>query len=441
MERTRVGFDELRHDEIARTVGALFRARLRIIPWGMALFVAYAFTDATAWRRIVVLLGALGVAVLSFIELRRLKRHGVVPGMVEINVGFMMSMQALAVTVTGGLFSAFLPTVIAVVLVHTVLLSQRRSLFAVSIQLTWLAALGVIQAFDPWGLARALVFGGEPVGASTFTTVCRALFTMLVVAGVFTVSRVVRRSFEAMAQRALAARDQVLEGYADEARALTTLAGEIAHELKNPLASVKGLAALVAKDVDGRTGECVTVMRGEIDRMQGILDEFLNFSRPLVPLAQEDIDVASLCSDAAALHEGIARERGVRIRVEADGAIVARCDRRKVKQILVNLLQNAIAASPEGAEVVVVASDATHAGAPAARVIVRDRGDGIAANVFDHVFEPGVTTKATGSGLGLTVSRALARQHGGELSLRNAEGGCEGELVLPRFGAPSAEAA
>src|SRR5581483_5526596 len=103
------------------------------------------------------------------------------------------------------------------------------------------------------------------------------------------------------------------------------------------LASVKGLAALVAKDVDGRTAECIGVMRREIDRMQGILDEFLNFSRPLVPLAQEDVDVVALCADTAALHEGLATDRGVTIRVESSPAITARCDRRKVKQILVNL--------------------------------------------------------------------------------------------------------
>ena len=88
-----------------------------------------------------------------------------------------------------------------------------------------------------------------------------------------------------MLTEAMQDRDRALAMHVEQSRALTMFAAEIAHELKNPLASIKGLGALVAKDVQGRTGERMTVLRGEVDRMQAALEEFLNFSRPLAPIS------------------------------------------------------------------------------------------------------------------------------------------------------------
>jgi signal transduction histidine kinase len=162
--------------------------------------------------------------------------------------------------------------------------------------------------------------------------------------------------------------------------------------------------------------------------MQTVLEEFLNFSRPLVPLALGDVDAAALCREVAALHEGMARERGVELAVRG-GEVPVRCDPRKAKQVLINLVQNALDASPPGGAVEI---EAERVGQGGARVRVLDRGRGVAPALAAAVFSPGVTTKADGSGLGLTIARALAQQHGGDVALaRRPGGGTVAELVLP----------
>jgi signal transduction histidine kinase len=102
-----------------------------------------------------------------------------------------------------------------------------------------------------------------------------------------------------------------------------------------------------------------------------------------------------------------------------------------VRQVLINLVQNAIDASPRGATVELHAE--TDAGAATLQVL--DRGRGVDPSLGDEAFRPGVTTKARGSGLGLTIARALARQHGGDLTLRARDGGGTiAEVRLPAIG-------
>ena len=129
------------------------------------------------------------------------------------------------------------------------------------------------------------------------------------------------------------------------------------------------------------------------------------------------------------MHEGLAHERNVPMIVRAN-AVSVRCDPRKIKQAVINLVQNALEASPAGATVEMVAESAGPGGEVSLRIL--DRGAGIEDGLRDKVFEPGVTTKARGSGLGLTIARALSRQHGGDLALLAREGGgCAAVMRLP----------
>jgi signal transduction histidine kinase len=174
----------------------------------------------------------------------------------------------------------------------------------------------------------------------------------------------------------------------------------------------------------------MSVLRQEVDRMQSIVEEFLDFSRPLVPLALTDLALDELVHEVVRLHEGSALERRVTMSVEAPRAVSLRADRRKIRQVLINVLQNALDASPaEG--VVTVRVEAAAEGRVRVRVI--DAGSGLDSGLAERLFEAGVTSKEHGSGIGLVVARSLARQHGGELTLANGpQRGAIAELVLPR---------
>lgn len=420
-------FDDIQLAHISRTFGRMVRVRLQLGLVGALLALGLTLLDPRPWR--LAWMGATLVATLSFFvyEARRFAREGLTAGSVPFNVWLGLGFLYNAILVTGGLASPLLPLVAALSFIGGVSLRPR---YRPWLALTQLGALGSMAVAQLSGLVTGLPLrylgSAPPAALAALVTAVGVMCTMAIVAGA-----AVRRTFDGMLREALAHRDELLATHRAHARELEALSGEIAHELKNPLATVKGLTQLMVRE-SGRAQpvERLDVLSGEVTRMQGILEEFLNFSRPLVPLTVSAVDLAALCDEALVLHEGLAAGRGVRLERGGEGPVYAACDSRKVRQVLMNLLHNAVEASPPGGRVTVEVG-ATASGQ--ARVSVRDEGPGLAPEVASRAFEAGVTTKARGSGLGLTVARALARQHGGEVTLeRGTGGGCVAELVLPR---------
>jgi two-component system sensor histidine kinase HydH len=436
--RGQPGLEQLHDDARLGIFHAVVRTRYVAPPIFFGALLAVSVADGAAWRLValssIVAFGAAWIVA----ERVRFRRVGPTPRDLPRNLVMMVAGHGVVAFVTGGLDSPFvfglLPMTILVSLFSSVRLG--RALAAAQI-----AGVLVMAAARLGGLAPRLVpspFGGGVQAAHDASrTIAIALVASFLVLMCRRIGLIVRATFEENVERTVAARDEALHGYDEQMRVLTTLTAEIAHELKNPLASVKGLSGLLARDLQGKPAERMTVLRREVDRMQAILEEFLNFSRPLVPLSLERVDLSELSAEVVELHEGSVGERRVTLARSAEPASVE-CDPRKVKQILVNLLQNAIHASPAGGEIVVeVRRDAE-----GAEVAVRDRGPGLAPEIAASAFDPGVTTKKDGFGLGLTVARALARQHQGDLALRAAEGGgCEALLRLPRTPRAQEEAA
>ncbi len=433
-----LGLDQVQDEAF----GALFRRfakwRLYAAPLIFLLLLLALMQDPSPWRRW--LLGcALFSAVLRAIyEYRRLTRSPFDRTRIPAILFVATPILGAVLLATGGIDSPAWPMIVPLAIFLTLFGLRIHALaliglFSVALWvMAWLAQTSAIPDLLPE------IFGGGPrVQMSPALRYTRAAMLNFTLVWAAMIGVLMRGAFASMVERALKSRDEVLQMHQDSTATLTGMAGEIAHELKNPLASVKGLAALVDRALPEKEHERMTVLRREVDRMQEILESFLNFSRPLVPLDAAGVRLRELCEAVVALHEGQAAERTVTLTVTGT-EIEIRADARKLKQVLINLVQNALDASPAREQVELRVSRT----ASGARIDVCDRGQGLDDATRERAFEPGVTTKAKGSGLGLTVSRAIARQHGGEVRLHRRDGGgTVAELALPEQPAPAAGAA
>jgi len=419
------GFEEIQRQELSRLFGHMVGARLVFVPAMIALGAWAAFLDPSPGRRALLLAIIGGLFAFSLVEAIRFRRHGIGRHSVALNLGAGAVGQILIALASGGLQSPFLLVAIPLAVVFGIFIPPPLLFAFAGFQVSAILGMAILARGDLVAAVHLAAWGPPDAAARAWTLA--GTLAVLVVAGT-AAGRAVRMAFDGMVRKALRAQQESLRAHGERAEELSALSAEIAHELKNPLASVKGLAGLLARDLaGGKAGERLAVLRREVDRMQGILDEFLNYSRPLVPLALGRVDLLALSREVAALHEGMAQERSIRLEVAGEAA--SRCDPRKVRQVLINLVQNALDASPAGAAVEIeVAAD----GDGGARLAVLDRGPGLDPSLGLRVFEPGVTTKPRGSGIGLTVARALARQHGGDVSISSRPGGgCAAVLRLP----------
>ena len=220
--------------------------------------------------------------------------------------------------------------------------------------------------------------------------------------------------------------DALMERLAQSERlaALGTMSAVLAHEIKNPLAALKGNAQLLVEDLDEGTrprAQADRVVSGAL-RLQGLVDNLLDFAR------SGGLDRAPL--DPAALLCAAAEDASPRATLDLDGAPATwSLDGVRLRQVLENLLRNAEQASPDEVTAAVrVDHDHDHL-----IFTVSDRGAGIADGETERIFEPFHTTKTRGVGLGLTVARRVIELHGGSITARNRpEGGAVLEIEIPR---------
>ena len=223
-------------------------------------------------------------------------------------------------------------------------------------------------------------------------------------------------------------REERLTDAEAQLRRLQSVGAKVAHELKNPLASIKGLCQLVARTPEGeRTQERLAVVASEISRMETILNDYLSFSRPLEDLRPESLDVSAIARDVLDVLAGRADQAGVTMTL--DGATTAvHGDGRRLKEALINLVANAIEATPSGGTVALRIRN----GGGAVVLEVRDTGRGIAPEDLERIGTPFFTTRAKGTGLGVVLAQGVITQHGGTLTYASSLGhGTTATITLP----------
>jgi signal transduction histidine kinase len=216
--------------------------------------------------------------------------------------------------------------------------------------------------------------------------------------------------------------------------ALGTMAGGIAHEVRNPLNAVRGFAALLVRDLaaDTRAHRFARRICQGVDEVDAIVESILGFASP-ERLARQDVGARAIVEEAVEMaREALpssADPRSYDLRLDV-APLVLRVDRIKIRQALRNLVANALQAQPRGGRVDVVVRDA----GPDVRIEVRDAGPGLPAAVQGRLGEPFLTTRAEGTGLGLALVYAIAAIHGGSFEIRSpgALGGADAALIVPK---------
>ncbi|MFZ0589131.1 MAG: ATP-binding protein [Bryobacteraceae bacterium] len=216
----------------------------------------------------------------------------------------------------------------------------------------------------------------------------------------------------------------------DRLRAVGRLAAGLAHEIRNPLNSIRLTVQLLEHRLKSNAirAQDLATIRSEVDRMSLLLSDLLDLQRSRRPHVevQKVVPVVEHCLE---LIEKQAEMQGTVVHLETqDRNLYASFDSQQLTQALVNLLLNALEAAPEGGTVSVRASNEDGS----VHVSVQDDGPGLSAEQQDHLFEAFYSTKANGTGLGLAVSRELLRSQGGDLIYRPAERGARFVIELSR---------
>jgi two-component system sensor histidine kinase HydH len=217
---------------------------------------------------------------------------------------------------------------------------------------------------------------------------------------------------------------------AERLSAIGQLSAGLAHEIRNPLASIAGAASILRRSepMDAKSAKCVDIIESECKRLNGLLTTFLNFARPRPPQLQS-VSVEAILDGVLALAQHAIGRKNIDFRRQvAPKMPLIECDPEQMTQVLLNLVINATEASEAGSAVTLIAdhSDDT------ARIRVTDEGCGVPPEDIDKLFNPFFTTKESGTGLGLPVAHQIVGQMGGLLTAhRNPSGGMTFSIEFP----------
>lgn len=216
---------------------------------------------------------------------------------------------------------------------------------------------------------------------------------------------------------------------ADRLSAIGQLAAGLAHEIRNPLASIDGAAEVLQAGADGEVkSETLRIIRQECARLNRLLTSLLDFARPRRPEWRE-VDVSEVLDSVVQL---VSHSAGKGIRFESrtsNHLPKLLCDKEQLAQVIMNLAINAAQAMPQGGTVRLTAREQEGG----VLIEVCDEGIGVAPEHLDRIFDPFFTTKELGTGLGLSVVHQIVSQHGGTVTAkRNPDRGMTFSVCFPQ---------
>jgi signal transduction histidine kinase len=211
---------------------------------------------------------------------------------------------------------------------------------------------------------------------------------------------------------------------------LGTIAAGVAHEIRNPLASIRTFAQLMPNKMDDPefTGEFSKLVLKDVDRITRVVESMLAFARPAqVTIAEHP--ATEIVEEAVLLVQPRIKSKRIELTKHFHEQPILRVDKQQILQVLVNLLNNASDALPEHGKIRIATGIGVMEGASEnngsqrmAVIEVADNGPGIPAAVRNRLFDPFFTTKKEGTGLGLSISQKIARDHGGIITISSVEG-------------------
>ena len=243
----------------------------------------------------------------------------------------------------------------------------------------------------------------------------------------------------------------------DRLRALGDLSASLAHEIRNPLASLSGSVQVLNKGsgVKGEKRHLMEIVLRECERLNSLITDFLLFARPATKEKPERIDIAELIRETIKVFTNSPQAKGIDIEDRLTGSLFVEGDRRQMSQVFWNLFLNAADAMKNGGKLTVGSAPKGPAGLFSkpdtekmgprqddrfVEIMVSDTGEGIEQTNLSKVFDPFFSTKASGTGLGLAIVHRIIESHRGKIYISSVRGkGTTFKIIVP-LSPPGAEA-
>jgi signal transduction histidine kinase len=412
--RRRARFEDARRKVFTEMKGMTSRWRIAMIAPFHALVIALLAMHGFPRERLAIQVAASSTILLGFLAVEH------TGGRKNRLLLFLCGTSILvAIGNTGGLMSplllSLLPFIVGIAMNPE--LENRRRHF-VGKFLVVFAAMGYFSR--SYTLPEPLWSPGAPFATREYVTIAFASAVMSLIA-VYNIGKTITGAYERLTLELAERREELCDENEGRTRALEGVAARLAHEVKNPLAAIKGLSTHMARTAeDQKMKERLAIVASEAERLQEIVDGFLSFSRGLDDLHVATMKPYDIARELSTLLETRAADFGVTLEVRGSRELQLDADSKKLRQALLNLVLNAMQASSKGAAVTIEVAKSCADGNAVLRVI--DRGSGMTPEVLDRIRKPYFTTKDGGSGLGIAIARGIIEQHGGTLDFESTRG-------------------